>query len=46
MDLREVLFFFSVKVYIGVEDVFGDNIVGFGNDEEVYVIDKVYFLLC
>lgn len=46
MDPREALLLPGVKAYIGAGDVPGDNIAGFGNDEEVYATDKVHSLPC
>jgi len=41
VDPSEALLLPGVKAYIGADDVPGDNITGFGNDEEVYATDKV-----
>ena len=45
MDSSEALLLPGVKAYIGADDVPGDNITGY-DDEEVYTTDKVHPLRC
>lgn len=46
MDPTQALLLPGVKAYIGADDVPGDNLIGFGNDEEVYATDKVHSVQC